>query len=382
MSTAAGGTEREPALVPYLIVRDARQALEWYAAHLGARRRGEPYLMPDGRIGHAELAIGDSVLYLADEFPEQSYAAPRPGEPAAVSLTLTVEDVDAIFNRALDAGASLERVPTDNPYGRNAVIRDPFGHRWILSAAPATAVEPIRQGDFGYLSLWVPDAQRATAFFGDVLGWSYDPRSRQVQGQSLHHGIVQLDAAVEAAGALWHGQGHATLFLCFAVNDVRAAAERVRTAGGRTGEPVAEPYGVVANCVDDQGMPFALFQPPAGTQRPPANGLRHGDVSYITLEVQDAAKARAFYGSVLGWQFAAGRVADGWQVQDTAPMAGISGGHAQATGVPMYRVDDIHAGVARVRAAGGTASDPEEQPYGLSSVCTDPQGTRFLLGQH
>jgi predicted enzyme related to lactoylglutathione lyase len=63
-------------------------------------------------------------------------------------------------------------------------------------------------------------------------------------------------------------------------------------------------------------------------------------------------------------------------------MIGIHGGHDVVTGVPMYRVDDIHAAVAAVRVGGGTATDPEQQPYGISATCTDDQGTRFYLGQH
>jgi predicted enzyme related to lactoylglutathione lyase len=93
-------------------------------------------------------------------------------------------------------------------------------------------------------------------------------------------------------------------------------------------------------------------------------------------------RARAFYGSVLGWRFRPGRVEDGWQVDDVAPMTGLSGGHGQATTVPMYQVDDIEAAVRRVRDGGGSASDPEVQPYGITSTCTDDQGTRFYLGQH
>jgi predicted enzyme related to lactoylglutathione lyase len=62
-------------------------------------------------------------------------------------------------------------------------------------------------------------------------------------------------------------------------------------------------------------------------------------------------------------------------------MTGLSGGHADVTVVPMWRVDDIEAAVARVRAAGGRATDPERQPYGISSDCEDDQGTRFYLGQ-
>jgi len=68
-------------------------------------------------------------------------------------------------------------------------------------------------------------------------------------------------------------------------------------------------------------------------------------------------------------------------VDDSAPMVGLQGGHPQVTIVPMYRVDDIETAVARVRAAGGTSTDPEVQPYGISADCVDDQGTRFHLGQ-
>jgi predicted enzyme related to lactoylglutathione lyase len=367
-------------VVPYLIVNDARHALEWYTEGLGARRRGEPIVMADGRVGHAELELRGGVFYLADESPESDVAAPDPGEAARVSLTAEVLDVDATADRAVRAGATLERAPVDSPHGRNAVIRDPFGHRWILSAtaaAPAAvgaASEGPRVGDIGYVSLWVPDVARAASFFGSVLGWTYGPGSgeqgRQVPGTTPHHG-------------LWGDQERSNLFLCFFVDDVDTAVARVRGAGGQADEPQTAPYGRVANCVDDQGVAFAVFTPPAGPlgARGPLNGAGHGDVSYVTLEVRDSAKARAFYGSVLGWAFSHGRIEDGWEPVDVVPMSGMSGGHEQATTVPMYRVDDIHTAVARVRAAGGEATVPERQPYGWSSTCVDDQGTRFSLGQ-
>jgi uncharacterized protein len=96
--------------------------------------------------------------------------------------------------------------------------------------------------------------------------------------------------------------------------------------------------------------------------------------------VVDSAKARAFYGTVLGWTFTPGRIEDGWQVEHVAPMTGLSGGHAQPTAVPMWRVDDLQAAVDRVRAHGGTATNPERQPYGETSECVDDQGSRFYLG--
>jgi uncharacterized glyoxalase superfamily protein PhnB len=370
-------------VAPYLGVIDARRALEWYVEALGARRRGELIVMADGRIGHAELEVAGGVVMLADESPESNLVAPRPDGAVPVSLHLRIPDVDVAVDRAVRAGARLERSLADSPSGRNAVLRDPFGHRWIVSGPALAGVraaevsppsaEPIRHGDIGYVSLWVPDVERAALFFSRALGWTYAPGSgppgRQVRGVSPSHG-------------LWGGHDRSTLFVCYAVDDVDDTAARVRAAGGSAEEPADEPYGRTAMCADDQGVPFAIFEPPpeATTPRPALNGTRQGELAYLTLEVADSARARAFFRAVLEWQFVPGRVADGWTVEDVAPMVGLGGGRPPV-GVPMYRVDDIAAAVQRVRAAGGTATDPEQQPYGISSECGDDQGTRFYLGQ-
>src|SRR6202011_4754474 len=123
----------------------------------------------------------------------------------------------------------------------------------------------------------------------------------------------------------------------------QATAGRVRAAGGAATEPRQEPYGLLAECVDDQGSRFAVFEPPGGVAAAPGppNGTRPGDLAYVTMEVVDAAAARSFYGSVLGWRYAPGHAEDGWQVEDVTPMVGMHGGHDAATTVPMYRVDDI-----------------------------------------
>jgi len=372
-SSPASAPASPGSVVPYLIVDGARRALDWYGSVFGATRRGELITMADGRVGHAELDLRGSVVYLADESPESHVAAPRPGADATVSLAVEVPDVDRSVALALSEGAILERPAADNPYGRNAVIRDPFGHRWIVSAA--TVTEAVRHGDVAYVSLWVPDADRATAFFSTVLGWSYLPyvegQTHQVVDRQLRHGIHG-------------GHDHSTLFLCFVVDDMEDAIGRVRAAGGRTEEPTVEPHGLLAMCVDVEGTAFSLYQSPPGPrgERLAANGLRHGDVSYITMEVIDSAAVRAFYDVVLSWHFNPGHIHDGWGPADVVPMTGLSGGHEMNTTVPMYRVDDIHAAVARVRAAGGTATEPEQKPYGMSSECVDDQGTRFYLGQH
>jgi uncharacterized glyoxalase superfamily protein PhnB len=361
------------AITPYLAVSGARAAINWYEDAFDAHLLHEPVVMPDGRIGHAELDVAGATFMLSEESPDIGVVAPTPGEGVPVSVHLQVTDVDVMIDRAVAAGARILRPIAEYDYGRNGVIRDPFGHRWLVTAVPS---QPrLRHGDMGYVSLWVGDSDKAAAFFSTVLGWTYSPgsppRGRQVKGLNIHHG-------------LWGVEGSSTLFCCFAVDDVADAAERARSAGGTAEEPHVEPYGLVAGCTDDQGVPFAVFEPPGGvspTTAARANSGREGDLAYVTMEVVDSARTRAFYGRVLGWRFSSGRVADGWQVDDVKPMTGLSGGHDVATAVPLYVVEDIAGAVRAVRRAGGTATEPETQPYGITASCHDDQGTRFYLGQ-
>lgn len=367
LATMSSGT----VVTPYIAVSGAREALDWYVRAFGANLRGAPIVMPDGRIGHAELDIGGARLLLSEEHPEIGVVAPVPGEGVHTTIHLEVDDVDGVITRALGAGAILARPAADYEYGRNGVIRDPFGHRWMISGAPATG---LRHGDIAYVSLWVPDVERAAVFFEAVLGWRFEPAStpqgRRVAGHRLHHG-------------LWGGVVHPTLFCCYAVGDIEAAGARVRAAGGAAGEPRDEPYGVVIECADVEGTRFALLEPPGGivSGRAPTGATVEGDVAYVTLEVGDSARARELYGAVLGWTFAPGGSPDGWQVQDAVPMVGILGGRETATTLPMYLVEDVRSAVQRVRASGGTSTEPEIQSYGVTAVCSDDQGTRFYLGQ-
>ena len=115
------------------------------------------------------------------------------------------------------------------------------------------------------------------------------------------------------------------------------------------------------------------------------NGTRHGDVSYITLAVPDAAAARRFYGQVLGWTFGTGQLdAEGNQVDGVIPQVGLWPGPAWREGVSSgaflsWRVDDIAAAVETLRAGGGTATGPVARPYGREAECTDGQGLCFWL---
>jgi predicted enzyme related to lactoylglutathione lyase len=357
-----------PAALPYLAVANAREAIGWYIDTFGAALIGDTYEMDDGRIGHAELQIGDGVLYLADEYPELGLKAPAP-QATSVSLMLHVANTDATLERARERGAQVQREPYENYGARNATIIDPFGHRWMLSGPVTGAATPIQHGDVGYISVWTPDADRAAAFYGHVLGWTYDPQTRQVTNTRQHIGIFGVP-------------GERRLFCCYAVADLQGARQAILDGGGQVDEPEQFDYGTVLDATDPQGTRFAVFQALADEPRPELNGSGPGDVSYITYEVADSTAFRAFYSRVLYWTFQPGRIDDGWQVEQTHPMAGVAGGAAQNVTVPMWTVEDIDAAVARVREAGGTVIDePSQQPYGKSAQCTDDQGTRFYLGE-
>lgn len=121
-------------LTPYVCVRDARAAIDWYVAHLGAVVVHEPVVMDDGRVGHVELAVDGARWMMSDEFDSAGVAAPDPDRGAAVTLHLTVDDVDAVAARVQAAGTPMDRGPEDaGDVGRVAVFRDPFGHRWFLN---------------------------------------------------------------------------------------------------------------------------------------------------------------------------------------------------------------------------------------------------------
>lgn len=121
-------------LTPYLCVADARAAIDWYVAALGAHVVVEPILMDDGRVGHCELEVDGARWMLSDEFDSAGVAAPDRGRGAAVSLHLTVTDCDAAAARVAALDVVLDRGPEDSPQaGRVAVFRDPFGHRWFLN---------------------------------------------------------------------------------------------------------------------------------------------------------------------------------------------------------------------------------------------------------
>jgi PhnB protein len=117
-------------VTPYLIINGAARALDFYKKVFGAAERMR-MPSPDGRVGHAEISIGDSIIMLADEHPEMGARAPGAFGGSAVSIMLYVEDADATVKNAVTNGAKVLRPVEDKFYGdRTGTIEDPFGHQW------------------------------------------------------------------------------------------------------------------------------------------------------------------------------------------------------------------------------------------------------------
>jgi PhnB protein len=120
-------------VTPYLIINGATAALDYYTRAFGAI---ELFRMPapEGKIGHAEIKIGDSPIMLADESPEMGYKSPQSLGGSPVSIMIYVEDVDTVFNRAIAAGGKEQRPVKDQFYGdRSGTLEDPFGHIWHVA---------------------------------------------------------------------------------------------------------------------------------------------------------------------------------------------------------------------------------------------------------
>ena len=126
-------------VTPYLAVDDAAKAIEFYKRAFGAKERVRMEA-PGGKIGHAELEIGDSILMLSDTFPQATTKPPKELGGTSASVFMYAEDVDEVVRQAVDAGATVTMEVADQSWGdRFGTVSDPFGHSWSI----ATHVEDL-----------------------------------------------------------------------------------------------------------------------------------------------------------------------------------------------------------------------------------------------
>lgn len=272
-------TESHNTVTPYLVVDGAAAAIAFYVVAFGAVEHHR-LVGDDGRVGHAEIVIGNSRLMLADEYPEANAISPTTRGGTSTSFTLEVANVDDVFARAMAAGATEVRPIADQFYGhRQGTLRDAWGHQWSISSPIAgftdeqyaanssaggfalqrSSAEPSQahdhqlkhyeQGDLYYFTLPTPDLVKARAFYGAVLGWTFsDPENGHIGNISAPPGSA-------------HGAAAGAADLYFVVDDIHATVARVREMGGIAEEPVFYDSGAAATCVDDQGTRFFVSVP-------------------------------------------------------------------------------------------------------------------------
>jgi PhnB protein len=117
----------------HITVKDAAKAIDYYKRAFGAQELSR-HAIPGGKLMHASIRIGDSTMFLNDEFPEMGALSPQTVGGASVTLTLYVEDADAVFKKAVDAGATIKMPIDDQFWGdRYGSVQDPFGHLWAIA---------------------------------------------------------------------------------------------------------------------------------------------------------------------------------------------------------------------------------------------------------
>jgi uncharacterized glyoxalase superfamily protein PhnB len=249
-------------MTPYLSCLDAAAAIEWYQTVFDAVLLGDPIIMDDGSVGHAELRVGDSVFMMAGEFPAENHLSPETLGGSTAAFQIYVPDADETYERAVAYGATALRPLAENYGARQGTIRDPFGHRWFVCTALQADDVPVedapgrRFGDVGYVTLEVPDGERAQRFYEALFGWTLHA--------SGEPGSFHISSITPPAGIHGSPQHEPDVRLFFRVDDIEATAARIRELGGEVLTMTSYDSGGNAECVDDQGLRFDLFRPKPG----------------------------------------------------------------------------------------------------------------------
>jgi PhnB protein len=289
-------------VTPYLTVADGAAALEWYADAFGAVEQFR-VVGDDGRLGHAEFTIGDARFMVSDEYPEIGVRSPGSLGGTAVALHLSVTAVDALFERAVAAGATSLRPPADQPHGaRHGVLVDPYGHRWMLSQPLETfdldtyrqrsegsgyRVVPSATSGFEQLpasahrrgrgAIWAAvfyrDAPAGIRFLVDVFGFEEQLVVTGRDNRTVVHselrwpegGIVQA-GTYDAANVYALAPGQQSLYVVTA--DPSSVWERSQAAGLDVVRPPESPD------YDPGGLTFAVRDPEGNVWSFGSYGLR------------------------------------------------------------------------------------------------------------
>lgn len=400
--------------VPYLTIKDANRAIEFYKMAFGATEVMR-LMEPDGRIAHAEIAIGGSLITLADEYPDYGVISPQTLGGSPVRIKLSVADVDAFAQRAVQAGAKIVRPIGDQFYGeRTGVLSDPFGYSWIV-ATPKEVVTPEEmQHRYDEITRPREQAQPAVAPVpkgyrtitpylvvqnGDrlieFLQQTFEAREnfRSVGGAGGLHADISLGdshlmVGGGSAGLAWRGKSNLGAFHVY-VPDCDAAYTRALAAGGTSiTVPVDQPYGERSGTVEDpEGNRWYIATYQGDNYKwegaPDVQPCLHP----LRAEPVISFLKRAFGAEELGRHATPQGV-----IQHVTMKMGdsyLEMGEAHGPYQPMQSmfylyVPNVDALYKRALEAGATSiSEPADQPYGdRNGGVRDPFGNDWFIATH
>ena len=408
-------------VAPYLMVRNAGAAIEFYKQAFGATEVMR-LRMPDGKIGHAEIQIGDSRIMLSDEFPEYGNRAPESFGGSPVIISLFVEDVDAVARQAVAGGAKILRPVSDQFHGdRSGRLADPFGHIWIISthiedvspeeierraaafmkqqtanapekqtpAQPATRTAGARQG-FHSVTPYIT-AQQAPELLDFVKrAFGAEELLRTTGSAGGMHAEVRIDDSIImiGGGGEWRGMPTPTAIHLY-VPDTDAAYRRALEAGATSiHEPMDQPYGERSASVKDVAGDMWYIATHLGPRHVP-EGLRAVNAYLHPRGVEQLIDfmKRALGGEELArYAGPEGRILHA-QVRIGDSVVEMGEAHDQYQPMPttfyLY-VDDCDALYERALQGGAASiSEPVDQPYGdRNGAVKDPFGNVWYLATH
>ena len=407
-------------VTPYLCVRGAAQALEFYQRAFGAVELMR-IAQPDGRVGHAEIRIGDSHIMLADEFPEYGHRSPQSIGGSPVSIHLFVEDVDAMARQAIAAGAKVLRPVADQFYGaRLGMFADPFGHIWSIAThkedvsteeiqrraaahlqqehgaaappkrQPAPGTVPGAREGFNSITPYLA-VRRAPAlidFVKQAFGATETLRTTGSKG-GMHVEVRIGDSMVMIGGGPGTASEETPAAIHLYVADVDAVYRRALQAGAASiAEPVDHEYGERgASLKDLTGNHWYIATRLSGSFIPegfrsvtpsfhPRGAAQMIDFLKAAFGADELARYAAPDGSIVHAQV---------RIGDSMLEMGEAHGSYQPMPSAMYLyVADVDTTYKRALEAGATSlQPPADQPYGdRNANVRDPFGTTWYIATH
>ena len=414
-SSAKAAQEVRTTATPYLSVRGASAAIEFYKRAFGATEATR-LVQPDGRIGHAEINIDGARIMLADEFPEIGFRSPESLGGSPVNIHLDVPDVDAVARQAIAAGAKVVRPVTNQFYGdRSGQLSDPFGYTWTVSTHKETMtteemqrrmdemsrqqnsstpapVKFIREGFHSITPyLIISGAAQWIDFVKRAFGAEEHFRAQRPGAEDIiMHAEVKIgDSMIELADANPEYPAMPSTLL-LRVDDPDAVYNRALEAGATVMEPITDQaYGSRGGTVLDVAGNRLHISKPTGPGLDIFKGFRSVTPHLYAQQPVDLIEflQRAFGGE----ETYRAEMPDGSiphaQVRIGDSIVALAGGHGPYTPMPttlhLYVPDTDSVYKQALRAGATSIQTPADQPYGdRSAGVTDPFGNRWFIATH